>query len=96
MNNKLIIQADIEAGYENEHWSGWGYLRERQMASPELLPAADAAVIDAANRLGWNKEEFFAWMNSKRGRWAGDSLLHGSGDDLDELMSLEDITTNEE
>jgi len=96
MSGGQISQADIEAGYDNENWSGWGYLQGRQSASVQRVEAADAAVVNAANRLGWSEEEFFAWMNSKRGRWAADSLIHGSGSDIDELMSLEDIISDKE
>jgi hypothetical protein len=72
---------DIEAGYANDAWLGFGYLGERQRAgsSPAGIAAADAYLLSIANAQGWTPDELFAWLNSKNGRHFGDDAFGGRG-----------------
>lgn len=67
-----LATQDIEAGYENEEWLGFGYLGSRRYLNDADRIAADRHILREANRLGWTADEFFAWMNSKYGRWMCD------------------------
>jgi hypothetical protein len=78
----MLTQTDLEDGYNNPQWSGFGYLGARRNAlqdgdheappQPALVAAADAYLIRRANRLGWTAADLFRWANSKLGRWYGD------------------------
>lgn len=76
-----ITTATIEAMYDNNEWSGFGYLGERQRNSHkvELVKQADALLIEHATKEGWTEEELFWFCNSRSGRRYGD-LAFGSGD----------------
>lgn len=76
-----LSTTDIEAGYENEAWQGWGYLGERQRqadsAGPEWVAQADEIALRLANEQQLTAGEFFAWLNSKNGRYFGDLAFGG-------------------
>lgn len=79
-----LTVADIEAGYSNPAWGGFGYLGERERAmrtaeGRELAAAADAWVLFVAGSEGWTAGELFAWLDSKPGRWYGDAAFGGHG-----------------
>lgn len=83
-----LTQADLEAGYDNEAWDGYGYLGsretylqgearhdiERQTADLRVR-IADKMVLAEANHRGMSRTRFFEWLNSKNGRWTADELL---------------------
>lgn len=73
---------DIEAGYADDRWGGFGYLNERQHAMATAAGRRDAAKADArilayANAQGWTPEDLFQWTNSTYGRHFGDSFRGG-------------------
>ena len=87
MTQELTIK-DIEAGYENESWLGFGYLGERRNAIAAVrsgewefanVTAADTIALEVANAKHWTPERFFEWLNSKDGRWFADMTI-GSHD----------------
>jgi hypothetical protein len=84
---------DLLAGYDNPNWCGVGYLRVRQYAldgdedtapQPDRVAEADLRALEVANARGWSAEDLFEWLNSKNGRWYGDSWFF-AGDDDDRL-----------
>lgn len=70
-----LTVADIEAGYDLA-WDGYGYLGERKYRWADVA-AADAALLEAANALGWDRDQLFAFTNSRDGRWFADEAMHG-------------------
>jgi hypothetical protein len=81
--NALTIK-DIEAGYTNDGWLGFGYLGERQNAIAAVqsgewefanVTIADTLALRIANEQRWTSARFFEWLNSKNGRWYGDATL---------------------
>lgn len=80
--------ADIEHGYDNEGWFGYGYLIRRSQAlhsddpevpaQPERVTEADTWLLTEANRQGWTAQEMFDWLNSKPGRVYGDLWFGGT------------------
>lgn len=81
-----LTVADIEAGYENPGWLGFGYLGDRQRAKAALasgdwtvdnIEEADAMALRIANEKGWTAERFFEWLNSRDARWFADIMLGG-------------------
>jgi len=75
-----LTQDDIEAGYANDEWLGWGYLGERQTycvtsTGRRRVATADRALLAHANDNLWTAETLFDWLNSKLGRWYGDSVF---------------------
>lgn len=99
MTSKLTVK-DIEAGYENDEWAGWGYLGERDAMldrrGKSLIPKMDRLVLKIANAAGWTKDNLFHWTNSKYGRHFVDqafgcSDLAGAAVNV-RLDGLEDVT----
>lgn len=83
-----LTTTNIEAGYDHDEWLGYGYLGQRRLALDvsdgeseplEVMEArvavADEMVLFHANRLGWTGAQFFAWLNSKYGRWVAELLI---------------------
>lgn len=83
-----LTASDITAGYDHDEWLGFGYLGVRRTsldvsdsASEPLrvmemrVLVADEMVLHHANRLGWTRDQFFAWLNSKYGRWTAEMLI---------------------
>jgi len=79
---------DIESGYSNDAWQGFGYLGERRNAAEAVqsgeweyanVTAADTLALRIANDNGWTPARFFQWLNSKDGRWYADMTI-GSDD----------------
>jgi hypothetical protein len=89
-----ITKADILAGYNNPDWNGYGYLSARQhaAANERLIAQADARLLREVNAAGWTPEQFFAWLNSKYGRWYGDSWFGGSVGERRERDIRETVT----
>lgn len=81
----MLTTANIEAGYRNEEWEGFGYLGERrnQVAEGRSVEEADAKVLADANALGLTEGQLFEWMNSKLGRWFGDCMFGNQGQHAD-------------
>ena len=90
-----LIQADLEAGYDNDEWLGHGYLGVRESylqgearhlielrTAITKIEIADELVLAEANRRGMSRHRFFDWLNSKNGRWTADELI-GSPIDAD-------------
>lgn len=86
-----LTTADLDAFEQHDEWLGYGYIGARKNAieaamseepgfTAERIAVADEMVLFHANRLGWSRERFFEWANSKAGRWTGDVLL---GSNLD-------------
>lgn len=73
-----LTQADIEAGYENEEWLGWGYLGGRESLSESERADGDAQVLAYANAHGWTAARLFTWLNSRPGRHFADDVTLGS------------------
>jgi hypothetical protein len=78
-----LTGADIERGYADPRWQGWGYLLERQRADeggwfaargglPAAIERADTVVLGVANQRHWNYDQLFAWLNSRPGRHYAD------------------------
>jgi hypothetical protein len=69
-----LTLAEIDRGYDNPEWLGFGYLGERRHAAASIrtVSTADKAVIRFANEEGWDEDQLFEWLNSKPGRWFGD------------------------
>lgn len=76
-----LTATDLEAGYHDERWLGWGYLGERSRAldagQHTQVVAADGALLTAATERGWDYEALFAFANSRPGRWFGDVAFGG-------------------
>jgi hypothetical protein len=73
-----LTVKDIEAGYTNDAWLGFGYLGGRRNAAEAVrsgewefanVTAADELALRIANEKHWTPERFFQWLNSKDGRW---------------------------
>lgn len=73
-----LTAQDIEAGYDDARWCGWGYLQGRHYEDAAEVAKADQYVLGMAARQGWDAEDLFHWANSKDGRWFGDWFF-GSG-----------------
>jgi hypothetical protein len=72
---------DLEAGYDNENWAGFGYLGARRdgMAKASgraIMADLDARVIAFANAEGWSLTDLFDFTDSKNGRWLAESFLY--------------------
>ena len=85
-----LTVKDIEAGYANDAWLGFGYLGERRNAIAAVqsgewesanVTAADELALRIANEKHWTASRLFTWLNSKDGRWFGDMTL--GSDDFD-------------
>lgn len=80
--------ADIEHGYDNPEWGGYGYLEGRSRAmhstdpdvpsQPDRVTAADEWLLAEVNRQGFTAAEFFEWLNSRTGRFYGDLWFGGT------------------
>lgn len=53
----------------------WGYGAARTYITARARRRADAAILRAANELGWTAREFRLWSQSKLGRWYGDLFI---------------------
>ena len=80
-----LAVADLDLGLQDDRYLGFGYLGERRtffgnygMSVAPQIEAADAFILECANREGWTVDDLFAWANSKDGRWAGEILLSGN------------------
>jgi hypothetical protein len=90
--NKPLTAQDLEAGYVNDEWLGYGYLGGRRSfygepGSSEAIALADQAVLAAANAKGWTPQELFTWANSKLGRWYADETLGSPANDVDAIAA---------
>ena len=80
-----ITTADIDAGYDNVDYRGWGYLGEREQArydddvAESDIDWADDLAVTIANEIGMTPAEFFGWLNSRSGRHYADVTLHHGG-----------------
>lgn len=85
-----LTPDDIEEGYANEGWLGYGYLGIKEKAhgkvhgvgAATLKAQADRVLLEQANAEGWTPEQLFDWLNSKLGRWYGEVMLLGSMGEL--------------
>lgn len=68
---QALTIKDIEAGYENPEWHGWGYLGERSREGANLANA-DTVVLVVANEQRWSQARLFEWLNSRNGRHFAD------------------------
>lgn len=86
----LLTTANIEYAYQREEWQGFGYLGERraQLANgrDEEVRAADEKALAAANAERLTGEQFFEWLNSRTGRWYGDSMFGNYGDHAEKYL----------
>lgn len=79
-----LTVADIEAGYAEPEWQGFGYLGARTHEADdseagftlEDRAIADKVLLATANALGLSRADFFLWLNSRLGRHYGDMALH--------------------
>jgi hypothetical protein len=72
-----LTRDDLEDGYQNEEWGGYGYLGERTSLTPAQRRKADAAILAVANREGWSKAKLFKFTNSRASRHYADSVSFG-------------------
>lgn len=72
MNATPLSITDLEAGYDNPEWLGWGYLGGRAHLTPTERENADRALLTFANEHNWSADWLFRWCNSKPGRWYAD------------------------
>lgn len=74
---------------ERDTFGGFGYIGGRQLALADGhtadVAAADAYVLAAAERLGWDTEQLYTWANSRLGRWFADTAFSGGGELADRL-----------
>jgi hypothetical protein len=92
----MFTTADLEAMYRNDEWLGFGYLGERRNlltsrdeevpARPDLVAMADNMAIAEANRLGLTADQFFAWANSRVGRYYADCMFGNDGRHAEEYL----------
>lgn len=83
----MFTTADLDSMYRNDEWEGFGYLGERRNrlnstdpeapADPALVAEADAIALEDANNNSLTPDEFFAWANSRCGRYFGDVIFGG-------------------
>jgi hypothetical protein len=92
--DSALTIKDIEAGYENESWLGFGYLGDRRNAAEAVrsgeweyanITLADDAALKEANRKHWSAARFFDWLNSKNGRWYADATIGSDPEDFDAI-----------
>ena len=75
-----LTREDINRGYKDPRWGGFGYLHAREQAtSPNRRSAADLALLRLANRRHWTYETLFEdVLNNQAGRiygeWANDQF----------------------
>jgi hypothetical protein len=73
-----LTRADINRGYTDSRWNGFGYLLPRERAtSAAVRSAADQAVLRLANRRRWTYDDLFENILDNRvgriyGEWAMD------------------------
>lgn len=90
-----LTRDDINRGYKDPRWGGYGYLKAREDAtSPNRRSAADLALLRLANRRGWTYETLFEdVLNSQPGRiygeWANEE--HRSDAQLDTLLEAMEV-----
>lgn len=77
-----LTTADIEAGYANDEWLGFGYLGERSHRTRSEQDRGDAFLLRYAAERRWTRDELFTFANSRDGRWFGD-LVFGGWDDAE-------------
>lgn len=76
-----LTNLHLDEFAHRDEWLGFGYIGERERALQNVEPeapsvaVADEMVLFHANRLGWTVDQFFAWANSRSGRYAGDVLF---------------------
>lgn len=81
---KALTLDDLEAGYSNENWGGFGYLGARRdayatAAGRAVFVPLDIAIVVKANAAHWSAERLFDWTNSIPGRWIGEEASRGNG-----------------
>lgn len=64
----MFTIADIEAGYSDPEWLGFGYLGERRHHAPAVRERADAVLLRHVNAHRVTRRRFAAWLNSAAGR----------------------------
>ena len=67
-----LTADDIQRGYDNNEWLGWGYLGGREHLSEDDRNRADMIVVAYANNHRWDANRLFVWLNSRPGRWFAD------------------------
>jgi hypothetical protein len=72
----MLTITNITDAYNDDRWLGFGYLGARDTMTDTVQTTADKVVVKHANARGWTPEVFFEWLNSKSGRWFGDTV-HG-------------------
>lgn len=86
-----LTTDNIEAGYDDDKWQGFGYLGAREGAIQSIeagewngdlanIAAADQAVLDHANAKGWSTGRLFAFLNGRAGRHFADTAFGGPAD----------------
>lgn len=90
-----LTREDINRGYKDPRWGGYGYLKAREDAtSPNRRSAADLALLRLANRRHWTYDTLFEdVLNSQPGRiygeWANEE--HRSDAQLDTLLEAMEV-----
>lgn len=85
-----LTRADINRGYEDSRWEGFGYLGARnEGSSANRRSAADSALLRLANRRHWTYDDLFEnVLNARVGRiyaeWAEQDFR--SDEQLDTMM----------
>jgi hypothetical protein len=87
MSTPLTVN-DIEAGYLNPGWLGFGYLGERRHLADRVRQQADAIVLHEARRREWTPERFFDWLNSAAGRHFASFVERGERYDIPDHPEL--------
>jgi hypothetical protein len=81
---KLTVM-DINAGYRNKKWGGFGYLGGRQHycgVRPLMEAYGDKVLLDYANEHKWTKELLFEFCNSTYGRHYHDVVESGTREQM--------------
>jgi hypothetical protein len=75
-----LTLTDIEAGYADDRWLGYGYLEGRSRI-PHHNYFGDNTALKHANLMGWSYENLFRWMNSREGRYFADFYIGSPSED---------------
>lgn len=81
MGSTLTIN-DIDAGYTNPGWLGFGYLGARRQLADRVCRQADEIALHEARRRDWSSERFFDWLNSVAGRHFASFVENGERYDI--------------
>lgn len=87
----VLTTKNIESMYSHRDWSGYGYLACRSRLKPHFRVGADRMLLDWANEHGLTVDELFAFMDSRNGRFYGNSWEDGGKNAHNHLPTVAEI-----